>query len=73
MTDGELDAIARLVRESFSPVGSLGAPEHDLWTDVVRRIEAPSPVSYLDAALCAALIGCGVVFPSLIPYWFYHL
>lgn len=73
MNTHDEDSVRRLLKQTLPPIHSVG-PERDLWPAMIRRLDArPTPASWFDWALAAALATCAIVFPASIPVFLYYL
>jgi hypothetical protein len=79
MNKQDQNRIRELLRESLQPVDPDAEPSHDLWPQVLRRLDA-EPVApfarhqnWFDWALLAGLVVFAVSFPATIPVFLYYL
>jgi hypothetical protein len=74
MNEKEQDRMKKLLQEALPPVESPAEPGRDLWTAVLKRIDAkPVRVPWFDWALIAGIVVAGAIFPATIPVLLYYL
>ncbi|MGA2046680.1 MAG: hypothetical protein ABSG96_03265 [Terracidiphilus sp.] len=70
----ENDRLKRLLQQALPPIKGDLEPDHDLWPDLLRRLdEKPVTTPWFDWALLAGLIGLAAFFPTAIPVLLYYL
>jgi hypothetical protein len=74
MNEKDDDRLKKLLREALPPIEGEPDSDHDLWPDLVRRMdEKPATTPWFDWALLAGLIGLAAFFPTAIPVFLYYL
>ena len=73
----DAEQLRKLLQDAIPPAGNV-EPRHDLWPQLLRRIEQPSPrifprVPWFDWALLGITAAALLLFPALIPALLYHL
>ena len=72
----DIKQLRKLLQDAIPPVGDKSSC-HDLWPQVLRRIEEPSSrvarVPWFDWALLGVTAAALLLFPALIPALLYHL
>lgn len=72
MNEHDERQIREALRQSFPPVDT--ELRHDLWPDVLRKLDAESRgVPWYDWALIAAMVALLLYFPQLVLVFAYHL
>jgi hypothetical protein len=66
--------IRELLRQAIPPIGNDAEPAHDLWPDMLKRLDGKAaPVPWFDWALLAGMIGVAAFVPASIPVILYYL
>jgi hypothetical protein len=74
MNENDRDRMKKLLREALKPVEGEPEPSHDLWPDMLRRLDAkPGAPPLFDWALLAGLVALAAFFPASIPVFLYYL
>ena len=81
MTAHDEDRIKNLLKKALPPAAPEAEPDHDLWPQVIRRLDteaepnwAPAhSVPWFDWALAAGLAVFAASFPATIPIFLYYL
>jgi hypothetical protein len=66
------DEIGLLLRSALPEVDA-HAPDHDLWPQIVHRVESPPSPHWLDIVLAAAVVALLVLVPQWLFVLAYHL
>lgn len=74
MNAHEQDTMKKLLQQALPPADGSDEPSHDLWPDVLRKLDEKSaPVPWFDWALIGGLIVLAVSSPASIPMLLYYL
>jgi hypothetical protein len=72
MNTHDEDRMKKLLCQVLPPVEADPEPQRDLWTAVLRRLDAkPAATPWFDWALLAGLVGLTALFPAAIPVLLY--
>jgi hypothetical protein len=74
MNGNDEGRMKKLLQQALPPIDGGREPDHDLWPDLLRRIDAkPATTPWFDWALLAGLVGLAAFFPTAIPVFLYYL
>ena len=71
--NADFDELRKQLRSALPAIGQ-SELRHDLWPDMLRRLERPPiRVLWFDWALLGVAAAAAIFFPALIPALLYHL
>lgn len=75
MKTPDQERIQQLLRRVLPPIGDAAAePSHDLWPDLLRRVDAPPAAPpWFDWALAGGVLIFTLCLPASIPVFLYYL
>jgi hypothetical protein len=72
MNTNDEEPIRRLLKEALPRVHNIELA-HDLWPEMMRRLNQGRTASWFDWALAGGLALFAIVFPAVIPVFLYYL